>query len=107
MAIAVLGLGAAALADQGGDAAAEAQVQAQAVATACGTGSNMPAALCTCIGTQASAELNAEQQAFVIAAFAGDDAEAQRLRGVVPPLELAAAAMFMVNAPRDCAAGGD
>ena len=66
--------------------------------------SNMGADLCTCVAAKAT-ELTEDQQAFIAATLAGDDAETAHLRGTMPVKDLMDAGMFLPNAPIDCAAG--
>jgi len=79
---------------------------ALAVSTACANGTNMPAAICTCVGDQAAGDLSADQQAFVIAAFNANQAEATRLRGVLSGGDLVQAATFMASTPQNCMQAG-
>ena len=76
------------------------------VSEACSRSSNIPPAICICLGETAEAELSEIQRAFVIAVLNENEAETLRLRGVIPPVEMVAAAMFMVNAPAECVRAG-
>lgn len=72
------------------------------VAAACLANSNMPQAICDCVGAS-SAELTPDQRAFYVAALDGNDAETARLRGVMGLEEITGIATFMRDAPADCA----
>ena len=73
------------------------------VTAACATGSNMPQALCACIGERSANELSAEQRAFTVAALHGNDAETARLRAIMEPMALVEAATFIRTSPSTCA----
>jgi saccharopine dehydrogenase-like NADP-dependent oxidoreductase len=72
------------------------------VTAACATASNMPQALCACIGERSAHALSAEQRAFTVAALNGDDAETARLRATMDPMALVEAATFIRTSPSTC-----
>ncbi len=69
----------------------------------CKTQLNMPDPICDCIGKKAETELSAGEQAMVVAMVTKDKAAQARSRGTLSGDEMAKAALFMANAPQDCA----
>ena len=65
---------------------------------------NMGETHCTCVAAEAM-ELSEDQQAFIIAMLEQDDAETERLRGVMPVSDVMEVGMFMPNAATSCASG--
>lgn len=59
---------------------------------------------CKCIGEKAAADLNAKQQALVVAIVTENDAEQAKLQADMTQAEMAAAGEFMTSAPGSCAA---
>lgn len=85
-------------------AALAGEPEQQAVRTHCEADTNLPAGICDCLVGKA-AEMTEDQQALLAAMATGDDAEAARLRGQLPPEQLMQVGMFYVNEPRICAGG--
>lgn len=81
---------------------ATAQDTTEDVTAACLAGSNMPQAICDCVGEN-SAEFQPEQRAFYVASLTGESAEAERLRGELEFIQLSQITTFMRTAPADCA----
>lgn len=69
----------------------------------CGTQLGLSASGCQCISDSAAAELNDNQQAFVVAQVTGDNAEFTRLQGSMTMDEMMAAGTFVTTAPSRCA----
>lgn len=75
------------------------------IGAACMTASNIPDAVCTCVGARAAEELTADEQAFVLASLTEDLETADALRATMPADSLTRASVFLINAPATCAAG--
>jgi hypothetical protein len=73
------------------------------VEAACTAGSNLPAALCACIGERSADELSADQRSFYVATLNGNDSETTRLRGSMDATALIGAVTFLRTAPAACA----
>ncbi|MCB9957561.1 MAG: hypothetical protein H6843_03000 [Rhodospirillaceae bacterium] len=86
-------------------APASAQSAADAAA-ACSAGSNLPEAVCACVGERAADQLNDTQRQWYIHAASGDSDAAQALLGSMSPTETIEAATFARTAPVDCVRGG-
>jgi hypothetical protein len=82
--------------------AATAQDTTADVTAACTAGSNMPPAICDCIG-ESSEEMMPDQRAFYVATLTGNDAETDRLRGAMEFAQLSEVIAFMRDAPANCA----
>lgn len=80
---------------------------AQRFDAACNDQSNMEPEICDCLADRAQADLSEGGLALLVASIEGDDAESQRLRTSLPFEETAAAGMFMVNTPAQCAAASN
>ncbi|MEM7442279.1 MAG: hypothetical protein AAF414_02995 [Pseudomonadota bacterium] len=80
---------------------AVAQDTPEDVSAACAAASNLPAAVCDCVGED-STDLTGDQRAFYVAALEGNDAETARLRGAMSVDEIAGIATFMRVAPANC-----
>lgn len=63
---------------------------------------NMSEKACDCIGEKAESDLNANEQAFVVAMVTNDQGAQARLRGKLTMPEMTKAGMFMSNAPLAC-----
>lgn len=70
----------------------------------CSSELNVPEGVCDCISDTAEEELTPDGIAFVVAALEKDDAKTTELRGKMPFDEMTKSAMFMANAPTNCAA---
>lgn len=75
-------------------------------AAACSAGSNLPEAVCACVGERAANQLNDTQRQWYIHAASGDSDAAQALLGSMSPAETIDAATFARTAPVDCVRGG-
>jgi len=80
---------------------AVAQDTQEDVTAACQSGTNMPQAVCECIGEE-SEDLTPEQRAFYVATLSNDEAETARLRGELEFSELAEVTTFFRTAPAGC-----
>lgn len=81
---------------------AGAQDTTEDVTAACLASSNMPQAICDCIG-QRSTDLSPDQRGFYVATLNGDAAETERLRGVLEFAELSEVITFVRTSPTECA----
>lgn len=88
-----------------GHSAALAQSGADAAA-ACGAESNLPEAVCACVGERSETELTDTQRQWYIHAMTGDSDQAQALLASMSATEIAGAATFARTAPMECARGG-
>ena len=84
---------------------AAAQSAADAAA-ACSAGTNLPEAVCACVGERAADELNDTQRQWYIHAAGGETDAAQALLGSMSASEIADAATFARTAPMECVRGG-
>lgn len=75
-----------------------ASAQAKAITDACAESTNMPRAICECLGERAKSDLNDNERAFVLATLREDDGETARLRGKLGLEGAMKAGMFMTNA---------
>lgn len=75
--------------------------------TACNEQSNMEPAICDCLAERAESDLSEGGFALLVASIEDDQDEAARLRTSLPFEETAAAGMFMVNTPAECAAANN
>jgi len=76
----------------------------QTIAEICTENTTMGEGICDCLDEKAM-ELTEDQQAFLKAALKQDDAETERLRGVMPVTDLMQVGMFIPNTATDCASG--
>jgi hypothetical protein len=72
---------------------------------ACESSSNLGPALCACMARKAETDLSADERGFVLAGLRDDEAEVNRLRGMLGVDGAMRAGMFMTNVS-SCAAGG-
>lgn len=85
-----------------------AAAQAKAIADACASSTNMPQAVCACLGERAKADLTADERAFVLATLREEDENIEELRGKLGFEGAMKAGMFMTNAAtcaREAASG--
>ena len=83
-------------------ASAAAQTAAD-VAAACSGGSNLPEAICACIGDRAAAELTETQRQWYIAALGDQDTAAEAALAAMSGTEAIDVATFLRTSPADCA----
>jgi hypothetical protein len=69
----------------------------------CQTTTNMPAAVCDCVGQKAATDLSPEARAFLVASMDKREEEAATLRGKLSLEETMKAGMFFATAPASCA----
>jgi len=75
----------------------------KAILESCARDTNLPEKVCECIADRAPSDLDGPAYTFFVAMISGNEAEQARLRATTPPQDLMAAAMFMTNAPAQCA----
>jgi hypothetical protein len=82
--------------------AAMAETTAADVEAACNAASNLPAAVCTCMGERAMTELNDAQRTLLVAGFNGNEALAASTRATMPPMDMIGMANFATDTPMAC-----
>ena len=75
------------------------------IALACGSASAMSPAACSCVGTEAAANLSPLEQDFVLASLLGDAEATAALRRQMSEDSVTRASVFLIDAPARCAAG--
>lgn len=78
--------------------AESAAAQAKAIADACATSTNMPKAVCTCLGERAKADLSKDERAFVLATLRKETEDIAELRDKLGFEGAMKAGMFMTSA---------
>ena len=85
-------------------AATAAAATAEDVAQACSAGSNLPEAVCACVGEMAADELSDTQRQWYVLAMGGETDAAAALAAQMSPGDTIDAATFLRTSPADCAA---
>lgn len=78
--------------------AESAAAQAKAISEACGASTNLPSAICECLGERARTDLSKDERAFVLATLRKDAGDVAELRGKLGLEGAMKAGMFMTNA---------